>query len=48
MSCSYFQDYLDKSVQAYLRDAQRILNLKIYRVDLYYDGLSKEQIKEIN
>ena len=42
MSCSYFQEYLDKSVQSYLRDAQRILNLKIYRVDLYYDALSKE------
>ena len=46
--CSIVQDYLDQSVQAYLRDAQRILNLKVYRVDLYHDGLSQQQCDEIN
>ena len=31
--------YLDRAIQAYLRDACRIFNLKIYQVELFYDGI---------
>ena len=32
-------EYLDKAIQCYLRDACRILNLKIYQVELFYDAM---------
>ena len=38
-------DYLDKAIQSYLRDACRILNLKIYQVELFYDGI--DEIKSL-
>ena len=34
-------DYLDQAIQSYLRDACRILNLKIYQVELFYDGIDE-------
>lgn len=37
--CVRANDYLDKAIQCYLRDACRILNLKIYQVELFYDAM---------
>lgn len=31
------------AIQAYLRDACRILNLKIYQVEIFTDGIDKDR-----